>query len=208
MWFTDAYSGEIGRVSDTADFLCASLVPVGVWVRAGMKGQMGGTIGWLMNDPKGTHGVADASGLQLFGYGGPAGGPIPEPYGADPSFTYDWAGTFPYDDPFHPHAKGHVAVPMTVAAVPGTTGEAQASWAVADAPAGDVFDVQVEVPGSAQFVDWQTAVPDLSAVFGPSDPLWAGSGKYRFRSSLRQTASGAASAYSPPVSISLHTPPG
>lgn len=43
----------------------------------------------------------------------------------------------------------------------------------------------------------------LSAQFGPSDPLWAGAGKYGFRARLRQLTSNAASGYSTAKSITL-----
>jgi streptogramin lyase len=203
MWFTDFANGDIGRITDTLGSIgCASLLPRNVWVLAHIKDGMGGTVGWLMQDP-GTHGVADASGLGLFGYSA-AGGPVPEPYGSDPTFTYQWAGTYPYEDPFHPKVQGRVSVPMTVARVPGTTDEAKATWAVGDAPPGDAFDVQVEPPGSTDFVNWLDGVTNLSGVFGPSAPLWAGPGEYHFRARLRQLASGAASGYSTPAGISLH----
>jgi virginiamycin B lyase len=203
MWFTDTAAGDIDRLVDTSGYnLCVTLIPTGKWVQPSMRIPMGGQIGWLMADPQGTHGVADASGLDLFGYGA-TGGPTSYLYGTNPSFTFDWAGAFPYDDPFHPSAKGTVSVPPTAAKIAGTTDEANVTWAVGDAPSGDAFDVQVEVPGSSQFVDWQTAVTSLSSPFGPSDPLWAGPGKYEFRAGVIQPSTGAATGYSPAVSISL-----
>jgi streptogramin lyase len=203
MWFTDYSAGDLGRVIDTSNvLLCASMIPTGNWVNPNMRGKMGSQIRWLMDDPQGNHGVADTSGLQLFGYGGPAG-PTPYPYGAIPSFTFDWAGTFPYDDPFNPQAAGQVSVPAKATIVAGTADEAQVTWAVGDAPAGDAFDVQVKVPGTGQFQDWQTGVSSLSSSFGPSDPLWAGPGKYEFRARLQQLSTGAATGYSPSVSVTL-----
>jgi hypothetical protein len=204
MWFTDYGNGAIGRITDTsaAAFACASLLPHDVFVQAHLTDNMGHPVGWLMHDP-GTHGVADASGLGLFGYSA-SGGPMPEPYGADPAFTYRWAGLYPYRDPFHATTQGQVSVPMTVTQVPGTTNEAQATWAVGDAPPGDAFDVQVKPPGSARFVAWLTGVPDLTGVFGPASAPWTGPGKYQFRARLRQLATGAASGYSAPAAITLH----
>jgi hypothetical protein len=97
-----------------------------------------------------------------------------------------------------------VSVPVTVARVPGTTDEAQVTWAGADAPAGDVFDVEVEPPGSTDFVGWLDGVTDLSAVFAPSSGPWTGPGRYKFRAELRSLASGAASGWSPAAGVSLH----
>jgi hypothetical protein len=88
-----------------------------------------------------------------------------------------------------------------VTLVPGSTDIARVVWASGDAPSGDVFDVQVEVPGSSWFADWRTGITSLQGDFGPSDPFWAGPGTYRFRARLRQRSSGAASGYSAAKSV-------
>jgi hypothetical protein len=94
-------------------------------------------------------------------------------------------------------------VPIGVARVPHTTNAAKITWASGDAPAGDVFDVQVQAPGSAGFVPWRTGTTALSDTFNSSDPLWTGAGTYRFEAHLRNASSGAASGFSAPHGISL-----
>jgi streptogramin lyase len=202
-WFTEYQGSQIGRAVDTLGAIaCIPYLPGEVFATPVVKDSRGGTVGWLMQDP-GTHGVADTSGLMLYGYDTATGGPAAIPVGSFTTFTFDWAGTFRYDDPFNPASAGEVKVPVKVKAVVGAVGEAQVTWASGDAPAGDVFDVQLKAPGSTKFVTWQDGVTDLSAVFGSSDPLWAGPGKYSFRARLRKLSSGAASGYSSAVSISL-----
>ena len=165
---------------------------------------MGGSVGWQMLDP-GVHGFADASGMHLFGYSPATGGPVPVPIGSYTSFAFDWAGMYPYDDPFNPTSTGMVAVPLTVAPVTENSLPAvQVTWASGDAPAGFGFDVEVKVPHSrGAYVPWQTGVSNLSAVFGSSDPLWAGPGRYSFEARLRNLSSGAASGFSKPKGIPL-----
>jgi hypothetical protein len=63
--------------------------------------------------------------------------------------------------------------------------------------------VQVEQPGSGTFLPWRSGVTSLSATFGPSDPLWAGTGTYQFRAQLENTVNGTASGFSSPGSIVL-----
>lgn len=161
----------------------------------------GDTVSWLMLDP-GTHGIVDSSGMGLFGFS-PFGGAAVVGIGQVASFAFDWAGTYSYDDPFHTAAKGTVQVPVVVQPVVGAVGLVQVTWASSDAPTGFGFDVQVRQPGSTDFVTWQSGVTNLNGVFGSSDPLWVGPGKYTFRARLRQLTSGAASGYTPGASISI-----
>jgi hypothetical protein len=150
----------------------------------------------------GTRGIIDTTGLNLYGTS-PAGGPTPTDIGGIFSFRFLWAGMYGYDDPFHTGSRGHVSVPIGVSRVHGTTDTAKITWASGDAPAGDVFDVQVQAPGSAGFVPWRTGVTSLSDTFGPTDPAWTVAGTYRFEARLRNASSGAASGFSAPHGISL-----
>ncbi len=195
--------GQIARVVDTASLVpCVILLPDNRFIYPLVTGHQGIKVSWMMQAP-GTHGVADASGMNLFGFSPASGLPTPVPIGSFVTFQFNWAGTFPYDDPFDAAAAGgEVKVPIKVAPVPGAP-EANVTWASGDAPSGFGFDVQLEVPGSGDWVTWQSGVSSLSAQFGPSDPLWAGPGKYRFRARLRQLTSNAAAGYSAAKSIIL-----
>jgi hypothetical protein len=43
--------------------------------------------------------------VSLFGYG-PTGGPVPAHFGSDPTVTFGWAGSWPYEDPSTPTPGG------------------------------------------------------------------------------------------------------
>jgi virginiamycin B lyase len=204
VWLTEPNGGggQIARVVDTSALLaCVTLLPSASFAFPSLTGHQGIKVGWMVQAP-GTHGVADASGMNLFGIS-PSGGPIPVPIGSFVTFRFDWAGVFPYDDPYDPAAKGRVKIPVKVAPVAGTPDEASVTWASGDAPSGSGFDVQLKPPGSHDWITWQSGVSSLSARFGPNDPLWAGAGKYSFRARLRQLTSNAASGYSAAKSITL-----
>ncbi len=158
--------------------------------------QQGDTVSWLMLNP-GLHGIADASGMGLFQT--PNGLPIGETF----QFSFTGAGSYAYDDPFDAAAKGTVKVPITVTLVVGAVDTAQVTWASAVPPAGFAFDVQVKRPGTSSFVPWQTGVTSQTATFGPSDPLWAGTGTYQFRARMRNVTNGKASGYSAAKAITL-----
>jgi streptogramin lyase len=163
-------------------------------------GHQGDTVSWLMLAP-GQRGIIDTTGLNLYG-SDPAGGPVPTAIGGIFSYAFDWAGTFTYGDPFHTASRGRVSVPVLATHAVGAPETAALTWASVDPPAGDVFDVQVEVPGSASFVDWQTTTA-LGGSFGPSTTLWAGPGTYKFRSRLRNPGPAGASGYSAAKAITL-----
>jgi streptogramin lyase len=201
---TTGGGGQIARVVDSAALLpCVILlanfrfnVTLVTLHHQGMK------VHWMSQAP-GTHGVADASGMNLFGFSASSGLPTPVPIGTTVSFEFDWAGTFPYDDPFDAAAPGgQVKVPIKVAPLVGAPG-AQVTWASNDPPAGFGFDVQLKPPGGRDWITWQSGVAGGSAPFGPNDPLWAGPGKYQFRSRLRQLTSNAASGFSTAKSITI-----
>jgi streptogramin lyase len=197
VWFTESSTSQLGRVDDLFfHILCVSNIAGNVFLPGTIKGGQGRPVGWLMLNP-GTHGIVDASGMGLFGSQDAL--PLGEVY----SFAFTGAGTYAYDDPFDLASGGRVRVPITVQFVPGTLDQAQVTWASADPPPGFVFDVQVKQPGSRTGLSWMTGVSSLTAVFGPGDPLWVGSGTYCFRSRIRNTANGAASGYSPQGCISL-----
>ena len=139
--------------------------------------------------------------MRLYGYS-PSGAPAAIGIGQLFSYSFDWAGIYQYGDPFRPSVKGSVKVPMNVAPIVGAVGQAEVTWASADAPTGSVFDVQIKVPGSSMFVDWRPGTTQLQAAFGSSD-LLGGRGRYAFRARLRQVSSGAASGFSPTAAIRI-----
>jgi hypothetical protein len=202
MWFTEYDASKIGRIGQSKpNILNVYYIPNFFIKKVAPVSDQGETVRWLMLNP-GTHGIADASGMHLFGFG-PTGGPTQTPIGQVFSYSFKWAGDFPYSDPFHSSTKGTIKVPIVVQPVVGTTDQARATWASGDAPGGFVFDVQVEQPGTTAFIDWRTGVTQLNGAFGPSDPLWVGPGSYAFRARLRQLSGGRASGYSRAMSISL-----
>ena len=91
-----------------------------------------------------------------------------------------------------------VRVPPTAAPpTGGITTQFTITWATATI-AGYVFDVQVKRPGS-QWADWKVGVTTLSSKFVPD----SGTGQYSFRARIRNSISGKASGYSPPVTITV-----
>jgi streptogramin lyase len=204
VWFTEPNggTGQVGRAVDSASFFpCMMLEADFRFAFPFVNGSQGSPVGWMVLAP-GRGGAADASGMKLFGFSR-TGRPIPVPVGSFFTFRFNWAGTFPYDDPFHPAAAGQVRIPVKIAPVVGAVGLANVTWASGDAPAGYRFDVQVKAPGSRVWVTWRSGATTLSAQFGPRDRRWAGHGTYSFRARLRKLANGAASGYSPARSITL-----
>jgi hypothetical protein len=120
------------------------------------------------------------------------------------TFAFDWSGVYPYDDPFNHATKGKVRVPVLVTKVSRTTNEAKVTWARQAPPSGFGFDVEIQSPGSTDWGTWQSGVSSQDAVFGPSDPLWAGTGRYKFRARLRQLTTNDAAGFSAAKSIALH----
>jgi streptogramin lyase len=198
MWFAETAGNKIGTIGlPHLNLINIYYIPNRFFIpnETSLVNQ-GETVNWLDLNP-GRHGIADASGMGLFGArnGVAIGGTF--------SFTFTAAGSYSYDDPFAPADQGQVSVPISVQPVVGAVGTAQVTWSSAGPPAGFAVNVQVQQPGSATFVPWQTGVTSLSATFGPNDPLWAGPGTYQFRAQLENTTNGATSGFSTPGSIPL-----
>jgi streptogramin lyase len=197
MWFAETAGNKIGTISlPRFNLLDVFYLPNRLFIPNEISlANQGETVNWLSLNP-GLHGISDATGMGLFST--PNGIPV----GGNFTFTFTAAGTYPYDDPFGAGHQGQVSVPISVQSVVGAPA-AQVTWAAADPPAGFVFNVQVEPPGSGAFVPWQTGVTSLSATLGPGDPLWAGPGTYQFQAQLENAANGASSGFSLPGSITL-----
>jgi uncharacterized repeat protein (TIGR01451 family) len=138
-----------------------------------------------------THTVTDDTGLNLYDSGA-------KQHGATYSFTYKAAGTYLYICTIHGFT-GTVQLAPTVSPTKGPQGSPfTIKWASAAPPSGDVFDVQVMVPGGV-FVDWMTNQTAMSATYVPT----SGPGNYAFRARLRNPSTLAASAYSPGAMIKV-----
>jgi plastocyanin len=162
------------------------------------KVQLGDQVKWTNMDSV-THtttsdGVADGStytGIGLWASGG-------LPHNGTFTFTFSFAGTYPFHCSIHTYMQGTVKVPTTASpASPEPVGTTfTITWASA-APTGNlVFDVQRMDPGTTAFKKWQTGVTTLSAGYMPS-----AAGTYVFRTRLRNMSTGAVSKWSPKVSI-------
>jgi streptogramin lyase len=194
LWFVEG-AHRVGKVQDASTNTSYVLATTSGFVNKtiALKKQ-GQTVKWTFLGPT-NRSATDATGMGLFDSG--SHGPV-----SYFSFAYIAAGSYPYKDSLHPSAKGTVKVPILASSAGGGT-EAAVTWASAAAPAGDVFDVQVEQPGSQTFVDWKTSQSATKAMFGPSDPLYIGTGSYAFRARLRKSSNGKASGYSSSASVAL-----
>ncbi len=163
------------------------------------KAKLGDSVRWTNMQQGVTHtstsdGVNDGSGLTGIGLW-QSGNILPnETF----TFTFTFAGTFPYHCSIHDFMTGSVKVPMKAKPTSGPAGtNFTITWATA-APTGTlVFDVQRMDPGGS-FKPWQTGVSTMSAKFKPNAP-----GTYQFRALLRDTSSGAKSKFSPVVKITV-----
>lgn len=152
------------------------------------KTRLGQKVNWEFtgNAP---HTVTDDTGIGLYDSG-------TQTHGAAYNFTYPSAGTFLYICTIH-HFTGTISLPPTASPAKAPLGSSHTvTWAKAAPPAGDVFDVQVKVPGGS-FADWMTGVTSTSGVYVTS----SGTGKYAFRARIRKPSTGKSSGYSPAVTI-------
>ena len=194
LWFVEG-AHRAGKVQDAAANTSYVLsTPSGFVNKTINLKKQGQTVKWTFLGPT-NRSATDSSGMGLFDSG--SLGPV-----SFFSFKFTAAGSYAYKDSLHPSAKGTVKVPIVAASAGGGT-EAAVTWASAAPPAGYVFDVQVEQPGSQTFVDWKTSQTSTNAVFGPSDPLYIGAGTYAFRARLRKSSNGKASGYSTAASVGL-----
>jgi Tol biopolymer transport system component len=166
---------------DTAFSPASPTVPVGT------------KIVWDFAGPS-AHDVADASSLGLFDSA--SKGP-----GTSFAYRYAVAGTYAFRCTDHRKMIGTVSVPIGAAATSGSTSsQITLSWSsLATLPAGSAVDVQVLRPGSRKWALWKSAVTVDSGILTPD----AGSGVYAFRARMRKVSTGATSAWSPPLSLTI-----
>lgn len=138
------------------------------------------------------HTVTDGTGMGLFDSG------LRAP-GTSYTFRFFAAGTYVVIDTEASHT-GTIKVPADATPPSGGMGTTfTVAWASTSPHTGYVFDAQILRPGAADWADWQTGVTMVGADFVPD----AGPGTYSFRARLRNTANGAASDWSPAVSIEV-----
>lgn len=154
----------------------------------------GETVSWSFPPTNAqSHSIADDSGLVLFASG--TRGP-----GSSYAFDYIAGGSYPVVDRTT-GKRGTIKVNPGVTPASGGTGtQFTVTWSSASAPSGYVFDSQIKRPGSSQWSDWKVGKTGTSSTFVPD----SGQGKYSFRSRMRTTSNGAASGWSPAVSVQVN----
>jgi plastocyanin len=152
---------------------------------------LGDGVAWVLASPYASDDqIVDGSGLSLFGSGF-------RPQYSTYSHVFAAAGTYPVAAGI---AAQSVNVPDSLSASTGNpTSTFSVTWARAAPPSGDVYDVQIQRPGTTSFANWMTGVSSLLATFVPD----GGDGTYLFQSRIRNTTSGAATGYSTPAPISV-----
>jgi streptogramin lyase len=187
VWFANALSGEIGRISTARAGVSYVLHIAPGFVPAERTTDLGTTVQWVLEAP-GAHMIADTTGLGVF-QAHPRG-PV--------SFLqhrFTAAGTYPYVDAKSGDA-GSIEVPVNAPST-GTIGQRfTIAWATVAPPAGQVFDVEYLPPGSTSWLTLQIGSTAISAPFRPN----AG-GTYQFRSRLRTSDSTASTDWSPARSV-------
>jgi streptogramin lyase len=181
LWYSEFSANQVARVTPGA--ANAVVLPTGP-VPVTRTLSQGTTLVWSFF-AAGSHAVSDKSGMGLFGSGNHT---LVSYY----PFRFIAAGNYPYTDTATAKAAT-IAVPPIAAPSTGTTGTTfKVTWAIATAPTGYTYDVQIKRPASG-YANWQAGVSASHATFVPD----AGSGTYAFRARLRHTADNTASGYSP-----------
>ena len=157
---------------------------------ADASGGLGATAAWHFDAANtARHSVTDASGLGLFDSG-------LRPVDGSFVWTLNWAGSFPTTD----SASGNMSVIRAPILAQPRSGDTSTTfsiiWGAVPPPAGDLLQVQVERPGSADFVDWQSGSA-TSADFVPD----AGPGDYFFRARIANGGGTLASDWSRMIAI-------
>jgi hypothetical protein len=180
-----------GQAQSLVERICPALVTDSGFDPQTIHSPGAGGVAWRF-DPANMkeHSIADASGLGLFDSG------LREP-GSSFTFSYPSAGSYRVED----STTGAISLVEIGLHADPRHGQIDRRfdvvWGSHGMRPGLVIDVQIRRPGSGSFEDW---LPDLrtgGAKFVPD----GGPGQYAFRARVRDTDTGAASAYSPPVSI-------
>ena len=119
--------------------------------------------------------------------------------GVTRSQTFNVAAKYAYHCNVHPSMHGTLNVSMVVSPTSGTAGVTVFTirWADPSIPAGFNADVQYRRNGGA----WTNAVVNRTGTDVMAQTTIAGPGTYDLRSRVQRSSTGAASPYSPPVTI-------
>jgi plastocyanin/dienelactone hydrolase len=194
---TFTVQGTNGTGTGDASTSVWTLAPLAVTVKdfayspPNPKTVTGAWVQWINTGPS-QHTVTDKSGMGLFDSG---------PLGVGATFrqTFLGAGTYYVISTLDPGMQGSIKVPLTATPATGPAGSAfTIVWAAAPPPAGYVYDVQIQAPGSTSFSNWmmgQTATKTTTTL--------STVGTYQFRAHLKNTGNGKASGWSPTLSVGV-----
>ena len=191
LWAVGATRGH-GRNASLAERLCPSRPSTSGFDPDVVTTRFGAAVAWTI--PPGDTRIRrllDATGLGLFDSADLT---------ATDTFTHRFAvaGTYPVFET-HTETEQVVRVRPTAQERPRLgAGTIRVSWAV-EIPAPLVVDVQVMRPGADTWESFRAGTNETTAFFTAD----AGSGDYAFRSRPRDPVSGAESAWSPPVIVSI-----
>lgn len=184
-------AGDAG-VSGIVMEICPTRVTRAGFVPSSTTVPAGRTTAWRLPVGQGAHSVTDATGLALFDSGRLTAG-------RSFTFTFFGAGTYAIRDDVT-GATTDLGVRMRIDPLTGTEEtQFRVVWASEPAPVGFVFDIQGMTPASGEWASWRTGQTRAKARMRPR----VGPGTYSFRARVRNTATGAASGWSPPVSIEV-----
>ena len=182
---TSADWQSVSYIQTVADFSFAPTVA---------KPKLGGVLLWDFVGPS-DHTATDNSGISppLFDSGiKSAGGYFP--------YKFTAAGSYPIVCTIHTFMTATVRVPMTAVPKTGTqTTVFTITWATVKAATGFNYDIQIQRPGSSDFVDWKMDQSVKSLTFVAD----GGTGTYNFHARIQQ-GTGSASDYSAPVSVTVN----
>jgi hypothetical protein len=171
--------------------LCAFTVQDSGFTRASAKvSGPGASAYWVIPaSDTASHELADGSGLGMFDSG-------PKAPGSSYAFAFPASGTWLVTDTSD---GAHEKVIVPVLTPPGRHGRPELWFASAPPPAGAHFEIRVIPPGGTKFVHFATTVKQAWQL---SRNLPAGT--YRFKSRLRDPATGASTGWSPTATVALH----
>ncbi len=190
VWFTMADGNGIGRIHRTKRGVQYVLSMDAGFSPPVREARLGERVQWTFIGPR-PHGVRDASGLGLFD-----SGPLP----IVSFFQHEMfaAATYACEDPMNPEIQGTVRVPVQLPRR-GEVGTAfHVTWSTREAPKNLVFDVEVKLPGDAEYQPWLTGTTGAGADYTADGP-----GSLRFRSRVRHAQTGQATGMSPGARIRI-----
>jgi hypothetical protein len=139
-----------------------------------------------------THSVVDSNGLGLINSG-------PKGAGATYLVKLPGAGNYDYKDGYS-LATGTVKVPMAVSPRSGTIHTIfTVTWAAGPPPAGFVYDIQIQHPGSTNYINWKMGQVLPTATYVPT----SGPGTYSFHARLTNASTGKHTQFCTPFSITV-----